>query len=581
ASQPRERARRVGVVLTDRVDIPLARGRDLVALGRHPHTALTGRLTEHDRRRADWAISAVGAAALADRRLDELSDGERQRLFVARALAQEPSMILLDEPSAFLDAPSRVALTALLRRLARDRGLAVVVSTHDLDLALRVADHAWLLDRAGTLHAASPEQLILDGRVGAVFDTDELRFDLVTASFVPRPRTIGTARVRRAAPVEAPTDAAVEGALDRALRRDGWLPAADGPVDLEIAVAGGTEPGRTGAFRCAAGGQVTTLPDLAAVLDWLRKRTTARPADGWPVRRADPADTRARLTELAAAGPYFAVDTAPPPTSAPPSGEVLAGGPRSGPIPIGELYRDTGRLAPALDDLGVRLGSSERRVAASTLQLGHAARLWSIALGCWVSGGVVPDLDAERLLLVSMTSSPIRLRLTDAGGWQPRDPGDLATVADLLTRAILEAHLRPFAEALRAETHIASGLLWGNAASALVGAARVLAAGPSLPDRPAGHEGPPGPPADPDGRRRLTELAPLVATVLSRPPLADAGRFLRLGAGSTPQLGSFRRRSCCLFYRTPRGGTCGDCPLLATATTATTATDRRRRRETA
>ena len=92
----------------------------------------------------EWAIDAVGARHLAERDFSRLSDGERQRVMIARALAQEPVLLVLDEPTAFLDVPSRVELMGLLRQLTRDGSLAVVVSTHDLELALRTADVVWL-----------------------------------------------------------------------------------------------------------------------------------------------------------------------------------------------------------------------------------------------------------------------------------------------------------------------------------------------------------------------------------------------------------------------------------------------------
>ncbi|WP_262508568.1 ABC transporter ATP-binding protein [Streptomyces spongiicola] len=139
-ASPSSLARQLAVVLTDRVDPGLLSVRELAGLGRHPHTGFTERLTAVDHATVEWSLRAVGAGHLADRPAAELSDGERQRVLTARALAQEPEFVLLDEPTAFLNVPSRVALTVLLRDLARDRGLTIVVSTHDLELALRVAD---------------------------------------------------------------------------------------------------------------------------------------------------------------------------------------------------------------------------------------------------------------------------------------------------------------------------------------------------------------------------------------------------------------------------------------------------------
>ncbi|OAA23392.1 iron complex transport system ATP-binding protein [Frankia sp. EI5c] len=178
-----ERARLVSTVLTDRVQVGLLTAADLVGLGRHPHTGATGRLDAADRAVVDWALAAVGATHLAARDTDELSDGERQRVMIARALAQEPSLILLDEPTAFLDAPSRVTITALMRRIARERDLTVVVSTHDLELSLRVADQVWLVDRAGSLHTGSPDEIIGSGAVNTTFDGDDLRFEASTRTF--------------------------------------------------------------------------------------------------------------------------------------------------------------------------------------------------------------------------------------------------------------------------------------------------------------------------------------------------------------------------------------------------------------
>lgn len=183
-----ERARRIAVVLTDRLSPGLLTGRELVSFGRHPHTGFTGTLGQRDRAAVAWALDAVDATHLAERDLAEISDGERQRLLTARALAQEPGLLLLDEPSAFLDAPSRIALMGLLHRLATERDLAIVVSTHEVELALRLADTAWLIDAGGTLHTGPPRQLVSDGTVGTTFDTEQLRFDPVSGTFELRER---------------------------------------------------------------------------------------------------------------------------------------------------------------------------------------------------------------------------------------------------------------------------------------------------------------------------------------------------------------------------------------------------------
>jgi iron complex transport system ATP-binding protein len=219
-TSPAALARRLAVVLTDRVDPGLLSVRELAGLGRHPHTGFTGRLTAADHAAVEWSLNAVGAGHLAERPASELSDGERQRVLTARALAQEPEVVLLDEPTAFLDVPSRVALTVLLRDLARDKGLTVVVSTHDLELALRVADAVWLVDRDRHVHTGAPEDLIRSGAVAAAFDADHLAFD-------PASGTFGLRRTARAGvTVDAPAD--VLPLLGRALAREGLAVADQG-----------------------------------------------------------------------------------------------------------------------------------------------------------------------------------------------------------------------------------------------------------------------------------------------------------------------------------------------------------------
>ncbi len=175
--KPCDLAWRMGVVLTDRAEVGALSVRALVALGRYPYTDWAGRLTAVDERCIDQALAAVGATALALRPFGQLSDGERQKVLIARALAQEPNLLLLDEPTAFLDLPRRVEIMGILRRLARDSGRAVLLSTHDLDLALRGADRLWLLPPGGPIRAGMPEELVLDGTFQAAFESAGVEFD--------------------------------------------------------------------------------------------------------------------------------------------------------------------------------------------------------------------------------------------------------------------------------------------------------------------------------------------------------------------------------------------------------------------
>jgi iron complex transport system ATP-binding protein len=178
-----ELARRLGVVLTERVAIEALPVRRIVELGRYPHSGWFGRITDRDRRSVDWAIEAVGATHLAERDFSRLSDGERQRVMIARALAQEPTLLVLDEPTAFLDVPSRVELMGLLRQLTREGPLAVVVSTHDLELALRTTDVVWLVMPGGGLMTGAPEDVVLAGGLGRAFEGRQIRFQPEERSF--------------------------------------------------------------------------------------------------------------------------------------------------------------------------------------------------------------------------------------------------------------------------------------------------------------------------------------------------------------------------------------------------------------
>jgi len=189
-------ARRLGVVLTERVAVESLRARQIVELGRYPHSGWLGSLSDRDREIVAWAIDAVGANHLADRDFARMSDGERQRVMVARALAQEPVLLVLDEPTAFLDVPSRVELMGLLRRLTRGGSLAVIVSTHDLELALRTADLVWLLLPGGEVVTGAPEDVNLSGGIAAAFEGRQIRFHPEERGFRWLTGERGTAAVR-------------------------------------------------------------------------------------------------------------------------------------------------------------------------------------------------------------------------------------------------------------------------------------------------------------------------------------------------------------------------------------------------
>ena len=153
-------SRLISVVNTDRVEADALTVREVVSMGRYPYTGFFGRLADDDEAVVGDAMAATGVERFAWRNVATLSDGERQKVMIARALAQATPVILLDEPTAFLDVASRVEVLSLLASLAHERGKAVLLSSHDLPAALDLSDRLWLLPGDGTLVCDTPAALI-------------------------------------------------------------------------------------------------------------------------------------------------------------------------------------------------------------------------------------------------------------------------------------------------------------------------------------------------------------------------------------------------------------------------------------
>lgn len=183
--------RQISVVLTDRMSATNMTVTELISYGRYPYLGWNMQLRDEDRRVIDKAIDQVRIGELTGKQLYELSDGQLQMVMIARALAQDTPIILLDEPTAHLDLNNRLEVMNLLRRLARHMNKAILVATHELDLALQTADLVWLAGNSGNITTGIPEDLVLSGAFDEIFQFKG--FDLRTGKVqqeVHRSKTI-------------------------------------------------------------------------------------------------------------------------------------------------------------------------------------------------------------------------------------------------------------------------------------------------------------------------------------------------------------------------------------------------------
>ena len=167
----RELARQVSIVLTQKPDVQNLTIEEIIGLGRSPYTGFFGRLRTEDRKVVDDAIATMGIEKLRGRMIQTLSDGERQKVMIAKALAQETPIILLDEPTAFLDFPSKAETFQSLQRMAHERDKLILLSTHDLELAVRFADSLLEVKR-GRLQAVSATEV--KASISAIIDRQPL-----------------------------------------------------------------------------------------------------------------------------------------------------------------------------------------------------------------------------------------------------------------------------------------------------------------------------------------------------------------------------------------------------------------------
>jgi iron complex transport system ATP-binding protein len=189
-----EFARIVSFVSTESIRLSHCTVKQLVAFGRYPYTNWVGKLTSNDEAAVSEAIAMVGLTSLAGRFINEISDGERQRVMIARTLAQDTNIIVLDEPTAFLDMPNKFEVVHLLSELARKKNKTIIFSSHDLNIAMKEADRLWLMMPDSFIDGA-PEDLVLQHSISKVFQQSRLKFDPRRGDFSITRKPVGVCKL--------------------------------------------------------------------------------------------------------------------------------------------------------------------------------------------------------------------------------------------------------------------------------------------------------------------------------------------------------------------------------------------------
>ncbi|AUN96799.1 ABC transporter ATP-binding protein [Bacteriovorax stolpii] len=163
-------AKKISVVLTDRVQVDYLRVSELIMLGRSPYTNFWGEVAAEDKTAVNDIIKMLNIESITESFFSDLSDGQKQRALLARALVQSPDYLFLDEPTTYLDIPSKIELMKILRSVSQDKCVGVLFSTHDLSLVENVVDQIWLIDSQGVLHKKSPEEMNRSGLLAKNFN---------------------------------------------------------------------------------------------------------------------------------------------------------------------------------------------------------------------------------------------------------------------------------------------------------------------------------------------------------------------------------------------------------------------------
>jgi iron complex transport system ATP-binding protein len=254
-------AHMISLVLTDPVQTGNLSVYTLLTLGRYPYAGWLGILNNADRGIIRQAAETAGITAFLDKNMHELSDGERQKVMIARALVQDTPLIILDEPTAHLDLPNRVAIVRLLRSLVRHTGKSVLLSTHELDLALQAADTVWLMMPNQSMLCGAPEDLILNGTFEDAFRREGFDFD----------RATGTFNVHKAdayKTIEVHGDQQEVFWTTRALQREGYTITGTAACSVRAYACNNVS-----CWELRRNGAITTFKTVAALLTHLRHHT--------------------------------------------------------------------------------------------------------------------------------------------------------------------------------------------------------------------------------------------------------------------------------------------------------------------
>ncbi len=186
---------KVGYISTEPVRVSNLKVFDLVSLGRFPHTDLFGRIEESDKKAILDALAKTGLTEFSQRNINEISDGERQRALISMVLAQDTDIMIMDEPTAFLDISNRIEIMHLLHRLTRGKNKTIIFSTHDFSTAISQSDKIWMISGEGMLEGA-PEDIMLKGAFRSLFDENKVDFNPIDGSFTIRHQEKGSVAVK-------------------------------------------------------------------------------------------------------------------------------------------------------------------------------------------------------------------------------------------------------------------------------------------------------------------------------------------------------------------------------------------------